>query len=332
MAFEISDGAGTPHATNYSDLLDKLITFLVGTGVWNLHNDQRGTVGEVTLRGEGLAGTENIYVGIKRYIDAINDIHGWHLQGYTGFTNAGFLINPGAITGTYLPVMPLWNSTIPYWFFANARRFIVIAKVDTVYMSMYAGHILPYGSPGHWFYPLLIGGSQISTGSGILTMPRYSNTDTEMCSPFMSQSGFVFSTGRSNICIRTADGTWLRLYNTVGSFIAPGGTSPDDNMTTLHGVFPPAQNLGILGSYGIGTSTAGYKQCRPNQAGAYPLVPLRLLAKDAPDALGIYDGVCYVPGYGVTSEDVVDDGVDEYIVFHDVFRTNLGSYFAVKKA
>lgn len=332
MAFEISDGAGTPHATNYSDLLDKLITFLVGTGDWNLHNDQRGTVGEVTLRGEGLTGTENIYVGIKRYIDAINDIHGWLLQGYTGFTNAGFHTNPGAIaSGSSIPALPLWNSTIPYWFFANARRFIVVAKVDNVYVSMYAGHILPYGSPGHWFYPLLIGGSNISN-STFSTHPRYSDTAFSMCSPFLSNSILGFSTGSSNICIRLADGTWLRLYNNIGNFLAPGGTSPTDNMQALHGVYPPVVGRGVLGGWGGNTSTNGFKQCRPNQAGDYPLVPLRLLNGNTPDALGIYDGISYIPGFGVTSQDEVTIGADEYIVFNDIFRTNLDSYFAIKKA
>lgn len=330
MAFEISDGAGTPHATNYSDLLDKLITFLVGTGVWNLHSDLRGTVGEVVLRGEGLTGTENIYVGIKRYIDAINDIHGWLLQGYTGFTGAGFLNEPGAIGGV-IPALPLWNSSIPYWFFANARRFIVVAKVDTVYVSMYAGHILPYGSPGHWFYPLCIGGSNVSNSTAA-SHPRYSDTAFSMCSPFLSNATSGFTTTNSNICIRLADGTWLRLYNTVDSFLAPGGTAPADTMTTLHGVFPPIIGRGISGGFGSGTTTNGYKQCRPNQAGNYPVIPLRLLNARTPDALGIYDGAYYVPGYGVTAQDVVDDGVDEYIVFNDVFRTNLDSYFAIKKA
>lgn len=318
MAFEISNGTTVPHAANYSDLLDKLITFLTVTNTdWQLHNDQRGSTGEVTLKGLGLAGTENIFVGIKKYANAGADIYGWFLQGYTGFTNAGFNLNPGSVSGA-VPVLSLWNSSIPYWFFANGRRFILVAKVNNIYVSMYAGHILPYGSSGQWFYPLVIGGNNISN-TAVNTLPRYSDVGSNMACPFIP----LGNTTASNLVIRSASGLWVRLYNASGSIQAPGTNTGAGVFITGHGVFPYNQ-------YAVGGS--GWFYCRPNQHGDYPLLPLRLCRSDTPDMLGIFDDVFYTSGYNATSEDVVQYSSDDYIVFQDIFRTTQGSFFAIKKA
>ncbi len=318
MAFEISNGTTVPHATSHSDLLDKLVTFLTVTNTdWTLQADNRGSTGDVVLKGLGLGGTDDIFVGIKTYTWVAGDIFGWFLQGYTGYTGAGFLNEPGAMGGA-VPVLNLWNSTIPYWFFANGRRFIVVAKVNNVYTSMYAGHILPYGSSGQWFYPLAIGGSNISnTAADFLT--RYSDTTSSMACPFIPAGNSV----ASNLVIRAASGVWVRLYNGTATFMPPGGSSGFDQKITGHGVFPYNQQQ---------SNYANWFYCRPNQAGNYPLLPLRLCRADTPDLLGIFDGALFTSGFGITSEDIVQYGGSDYLAFQDVFRTTQGSFFAVKKA
>jgi hypothetical protein len=308
----------TGNATNYSDLLDALITFATAHG-WTLHNDKRGTVGEVTLKGTGLTGTDAIFVGIKRFADAGTDRYGWILQGYTGFTDAGFMSNPGAISN-YLPTVPLWNDTIKYWFFVNARRIVMVAKVSTVYVAIYLGYILPYGSPGQWPYPLCIGGSNVTdiTGTGVV---RYSDTGGFMGVPFIP----LGTTTQSPLVIRTADGTWQRLPLLVQT-IPPVGISSPASIFTARGVWPYIEKFVESGS------PRGWSQLRPNQAGDYPLLPLRLMRGDTPDALGIFDGVRFVPGYGLSAEDTVTQSTDTWIVFQDTYKTALDSFFAVLEA
>lgn len=306
-------------ATNFSTLLDALVTFATANG-WTLHNDQRGTTGEVTLKGTGLAGTDAIYVGIKKFTDAGNDIYGWLLQGYTAFTNAGFLNNPGAIAGA-IPCLPLWNDSIDYWFFVNARRMIVVAKVSTVYLSAYLGYMLPYASPGQYAYPLVIGGSNVSNGAGT-TMPRYSDTTaTRMGAPFIP----VGDTSNCALCVRTADGTWQRLPNALTSIIPPGQTATFLN--TARGVHPYCEKFAEQT-----TTVYGWAQVRPNQAGDYPMQPLRICRGDTPDLLGIFDGVRFVPGYGLSAQDTITEGGNTWLVFQDTFKTSLDSFFAVLEA
>ncbi len=317
MASQISDGGATPHATNYSDLLDKVIAFAVGTGDWEIVSDQLGALGEIYLKGLDYSGDKNIYVGIKRYANVGTDVYGWMLQGYTGFTNTGFFGNPGAIPGQ-IPVLPLWNDTIPYWLMVNPRRILLVAKVAGVYMAMYLGLMLPYGSVGQWSYPLVVGGSNVAIdGSG--TPPRYSDTSQYMCVPFIPETG---SASLSPLVIRVPTGEWVRFFNGASAFTPPGGVS---SVTTIWGVSPYCDNR-----INNGQATQGWKWIRPNLDGDYTLKPLRIMRGNTPDALGIFDGVKFIGGYGLSAEDTVTEGADEYIAFQDTFKTDLYRFFAIK--
>ena len=52
--------------------------------------------------------------------------------------------------------------SIPYWFLADGRRVIIVAKITTVYEHAYLGFLDAYATPGEWTYPLVVGVSDVS--------------------------------------------------------------------------------------------------------------------------------------------------------------------------
>jgi hypothetical protein len=319
MAVEISNGTTVPHATDYSDLLDKLVTFAVSTTDWSIEDDQRSATGKYAiLKGIDYSGDKSIYVGIKKYSNSGSDIYGWILQGYTALNGGGFSGNPGAITGA-VPAVPLWNDTIPYWFFVNPRRIIVVAKVNNIYMAAYLGLLLPYGSIGQWSYPLVIAGSNATLDVFANSIPRYSDNSGYMIAPFISGG----DTSRCNFHVRLPTGIWQKILNNYASFV-PAGTG--SSIYTATGIAPYCNNIIDSGS----NNQNRYRQVRPDLDGNYPLKRLEVLHGEAPDILGVLDGAFFTSGYNISAEDTITKDADAYIAFQDTFRNDLFSIYAIK--
>ncbi len=148
-------------ATNHADLVERLVQFLtanttlVAAGqayekVFDNTIPASGTaiaIRQVTLRAPGLGGEDSIFMGVQSYGDTALDYYNVRLMGGTAF-------NPGALPPggdfwtafvNYSPRVQLlgWNQPMPYWFFANGRRFWIVVKVSTIYESAGAGFILP---------------------------------------------------------------------------------------------------------------------------------------------------------------------------------------------
>jgi hypothetical protein len=100
---------------------------------------------------------------------------------------------------------------------------------------------------------------------------------------------------------RTQDGHWLRLVSPTtssSSQITAGGT---------------AETL-----------------WREAPDGTRWLLPLVGTQYNPGNTLGELDGVAAVPGFGVASEDVVDDGTDDWLVVQSGWRTTSTDYAAVR--
>ncbi len=96
-------------------------------------------------------------MGVRPFERADADYYDWELCGFDGFVSTSHLrLQPGFHGKLYLP---LWQATIPYWFVADGRRAIVIAKINTNYEMAYLGLLDPYFSPEQWPYPLALGGT-----------------------------------------------------------------------------------------------------------------------------------------------------------------------------
>src|SRR5690606_37845489 len=171
---------------------------------------------ECALRGPGLSGTDEIYVNLNTVSSETADIFNIALRGATGYL-------PGVLNyaqpGAWLSrdsrdqtAMLLWDQPIKYWFIANGRRFIVIARVTSVYESMYAGLGHPYALPSEFPYMLICGGS--SSNDSI----RYSAVTTAHSSFWHPAKDSNSNLRLASLRMRDTAGVWQGFCNFYGSF------------------------------------------------------------------------------------------------------------------
>lgn len=313
MAFE----SGT--ATDHEDLLDKLVTFLT-TNVdltnagqaWSVIADRAEPLQEfegnpadrvVYFQGPGLAGLDEIHVNISTYKNTGGDYFNWAINGSTGFNASEISSNqPGARTSDC--AMLLWDSTIPYWFVANGRRFIVVAKVSTVFESLYGGFILPHATPAEFPYPLFLGGTHFEMDS------RWSATDPAhkaFWNP--TRDGSSGAGASATAGLRTTGGDWQLFGNYGNQF--------DTTLGQIAKVWPYA--------------TWVADQRDTFNASDYVLLPLTLhSSENEGNVYGEIDGVFYVSGFSSASENIITIAGEDYLVVQNTFRTAVNHYAAVK--
>lgn len=301
----------TGTATSYLDLLNKLRTFLttdatlvaagqnwteLATNSTPYSSGQDTVDFETYLKAPGLSGTEAIYINIRAFHYTASDYYNWELRGAQGYNAANqFTAQPGISQGSFVY---LWNQSIPYWFIANGQRVIVIAKVSTVYESLYLGKFLPYGTPGQYPYPVIV------SGSGYDGDRRFSDTSDYHHAFFDPVSMYVCDPANA----------WQPFQN-----------------YTQNGYFnnPP---YNVLWPY------AYYSNSRPNWMsanldGGYTVFPIRLQqSSPSINILGELDGVGFVTGNSNSSESTVNDGTNTWMVVQSIFRTAADNYCAVKMA
>ena len=294
MAVEI----GT--ADNYLDLLEKLKAFLttneelVSAGQqWEVLSEKdEDYPAQVFFRAPGLSGKENIFINIRAFYNQNGDYYNWRIQGSIGFEpTAKYTDQPQSSPQSYLY---LWQHKIPYWFVANGQRVIVVAKVSTVYMTMYAGKILPYGTPSHFPYPILISGCDQAGGR------RWSSTTLD--------TSCIFSPGKGSF-LYYPDGTWKQVINRYGN----GSIENEKIMVapTCAGGFIRAN-----GSHWDGQAIS------PNPDGSYMLLPLILYSTElSRNVYGEVDGIYWVTGLANASENIIPSDGKKHIVVQNVFRT-----------
>lgn len=180
-------------AANYKDLLAVLATFAAANG-WTIL-EQSDT--QVYLKGEGLAGLDEIYCGISAFENTTAGYYNWQLTGSWGYRSGRtFLQHPGNGGSCYCY---LWNNEIPYWMFATPRRIIVVAKISTYYQTIHLGLLNPPATDKQYPYPLMIG------GCGATSTNLWSNT---------GNSAFWAGNATSGI-ISTASGEWTTIATTA---------------------------------------------------------------------------------------------------------------------
>ena len=340
----------TGTATNYTDLLAKLRTFLTATlsapERWTELRYVTSGPHELILQGPG-SGTDEIIVGIKTIEDGVGDYQNWKLGGFTGYLGgAPFEAQPGYSGEAPGPVhFTLWNSSIPYWFIADGRRVIVVAKISTSYMWCHLGFLNTYASPGQYPYPLLIGGNLAwgNTAPPAVTSAdwRWSYAGVEHANPpqnffngFSDPSGGY--TGRSQLRLRLASGTWRDLWSGWQSTYDPNLiTAIGDRHYNSGGSIPTWRQLpeASAGLSGVWPCCTNLDAMEAQIDGGYATLPLIVMAGarsgDAADLLGEIAGVFQVTG-GPSAEDLLDIGGDDYLVVPNVHRQNRADYVAIK--
>ncbi len=302
----------TGTATSYLDLLNQLRAFLTGTSMGTSAWTELGTVSsggaftgvdgnaytsqfESYLKAPGLSGSESIYLNLRAYSSATLVVDNIEIQAAQGYSaGAGYVNQPYTSPGTYLP---LWTSSIPYWFIANGQRCIVIAQVGTVYESAYFGKFLPYATSAQYAYPVVV------SGSGKVPSLNYTSTDATshsmFCDPVDMQLCYV-------------DNSWQTVNNQI-------------NGTAQNSVWP------FQIQYGAGAIAYQPSWCYPDVDGGYPLLPSIISTGGTPasNVLGELDGVFWVPGNGQSSGSTITISGTTYTVFQSAFETGVNNFFAV---
>lgn len=306
----------TGNASGLDDLFDTIIGFATDH-TWTILEDFRNTAGKLhtILKGVGLSGNDEIYIGVQKYLNALFGVYGLRLQGFTGYqegvafdSQAGAIPhNPGA--NRYSPTIPLWNDSMKYWITGNGRHLKFAAKISAVYEAGYAGFGKMYGTPKQFPYPLIIGGSAVD-------QQKY------------DQAGAIHS--HFAIPYAGTTDTSLRLRDTAGIWRA---FSIHDNMQG-YTVFPYQEYSSRSGKQGwtnlIATPNAG----DPGNP-IFPVQPVLLVhqtTNEGVDVFGELDGVYHIGGLNNAVENILHIGSDQYLVLQNVARNTPQNYWGMKLA
>lgn len=324
----------TGTASDHEDLYEKLLDFLqnnedlVNDGQnWELVWEAPGGAAnetDVVLKGPGLAGSDEVFVGMSLVTDPDLDSYAVHLHGFTGvFQSATALAdhqNPSPRVGFWLDTNPF-----DYWFVANGRRFMVVLKISTVYEAAYAGLFLPFATPVAYPYPLFVGGS---FGESIQSTPNWRSTHD--CHRHFVYPWAEYSPSQTW-------GSAAKMLNPLGTWMDVASRRSNASSATRQIADIGPESFGASAynaerdrAPGIPGYDAWRKGLMANLDGSYPLTPFTLLTRDGNDAaFGTLHGCHHVPGQGNSAENIVTiDGVD-HLVVQNAFRTSVGDYWAI---
>lgn len=278
-------------AANYKDLLAIMVTFAAANG-WTVL-EQSAT--RVYLRGEGLAGLDEIYCGVETYEDPVNGRYNWSMVGSWGY-RAGRALNAHPMSsnraGTDLIVGHFWNAAMPYWMVCTPRRIIVCAKVGTTYQMVYLGLLTPPATDAQYPYPLFIG------GSGKVLTQSYADA----LNVFWNATAAYY----------------------VARISLPGGTWGSQGTATQTPAKPLLVPDSVNRANRLNTLTA--------LDGSYLLDPIYYNSSQTGYSViaGQLDGLFQVTGYNNSAENIITVGGVNYMVFPDGSKSGYGDYCAMR--
>lgn len=246
---------------------------------------------EYAIKGPGLSGADEIYLNLKTYGSAQLDLYNIEVRYSTGFDpTRNWMSQPGTSSAEFAL---LWNQDIKYWFIANGRRFMVIAKVSTTYASLHGGFILPYGLPSEMPYPIAVGGGSPSN-------VRWSHQD-ERHSSFWNPGAYGSSTV-AGLYLRRTDGSQEVFANVVYSTSPNGWTYPYRDLIAY----------------------------RTSPSNDYALQPVTLYSSTGGgNVWGELQGVYHISGFNNASENTLVIDGKTYLVVQSGYRSGPNDYAAI---
>lgn len=305
----------TGTATDYHDLLDDLRTWLTVTVGWT--EESYTPPGSITdpallyLSGPGAGPSSRVYVNIETEANATDGTYSWAIYGATGYTSGlDASSQPGAGGGAYFN---LWEQSLDYWFYANDRRFIVVAKAGTNYLSMYAGFMLPFALPSEYPYPLYIGANYRTP-----ELPSESN----------NSNSFILAPGDGSAMYRRrTSNLWYAVENQIISGTSPSPAAGERAFLWPAGVGPRslAPNVNNPEQW----SHAGFNSMRPNANDESVVIQAHLIDMQDRTVVGAIEGLFATSGFGRTAEQTITVGATTYRLFPRVFRSTAGDFMAI---
>lgn len=330
-------------ATSAVDLWNKLVAFLTSNPtlaalgeewdiVWTAPGGQQED--GIVLKAPGASGGDQILIGLNRADALAADEQAFYMRGMTAVLGSAPTIddhiNDSGTVGCFLDSGPM-----EYWMVASGRRFVMIAKMSTVYSALYGGFFLPYANPLAYPYPLMIGGSFAQnefTANRVLNWRSQSYLHAHFPYSGYNQEFGVTDEMRKSSC----------YYIDVGGIWRPVTTSPVSAAQMAPYAFDPADEANSQDYWPYDGNPAGNSGRVPrysdmiarleeNVGGGYGLNQLTInTSQPSAETVGVLDGCYHVPGQNNAVENIVQiDGVD-YLVMQNVFRTDVRQYWALR--
>jgi hypothetical protein len=279
---------------------------------------KRRTAGvQMIWQAPGNGNLDQILVGAEVFSNTSGDYFNWRLGGFTAFDSSltfenqpNYLGGPGQTLPS--PVLNLWDSSIPFWFVANGRRVIVVAKISTVYVVAYLGFMSTYPSPGAFPYPLVVAGSMAWDGVNVSSEPVVGSNNWRW-----SYAGDELRNFGIGLPVKSHDsGCQLRLRLPTGIW---RGFDSGFNESNFGRLWPYSD--AIIG---------GMADWRADLDGGYSILPIVLYDSAVLNIYGELDGIGATTGFAQSSENTITIAGVSWLVVQNVNRTTKIDYFAVK--
>lgn len=295
MAF--TSGTATNHVDLYNKLRDFLVAGMSPTGErWTQISGNGGVLtatDEIVLKGPGLAGSDEVLVGLKIFASAGSDYFNLAFNGLT-IWNPALATVDAQINRSGWKTLHLWDDVIDYWFVASGRRFIVVVRISTFYFASYVGFTLPLALPSQYPYPLFVG------ASSDLTTTRWSFVDPRMRNFFDACEG--------GAALLFPDVVWRWCANWQN-------TTNDGNQIDNVNMQPWRWD---------------YTPLRDNIDGSYTLIPATVVSNNPYQAqICRMDGVFRVTGFGNSAGSLIAVGGVNHLVVPNVYRNSWQHFAAI---
>lgn len=326
-------------ATSHTDLYAKLLDFLQNNAALNA-NGQKWTIAwthpagvqaGVILRGPGLASQESISIGLALHADAVADQYWIEVYGMAGVTASALTMLDHVNVNPTVVRMYLDAGATRYWFVANGRRFVVVAKISTVFESLYAGLFLPYATPLAYPYPLMIGGT-VGPKLPVGVIDSWRTVDQAHSAwPFAFVREDLGTPVRTSCQVLSPAGEWLTVsgteYNGAGNFDADVAIHPNKSAKLLPYLGVDQKPSQVYGEGQVESHAA----LAPAADGTLALTHMHLVRISAQEAIyGVFDGCMRVVGFGNAAENIVTVDGTQWLTVQNTYRTAGGDYFALK--
>jgi hypothetical protein len=306
----------TGTASHQNDLLDDLKTFLTANGWTSLSYSAGATATDdahLYLNAPGFGGTNQVYVNIVSENNSTSGYYGWKVMGALSY-NANY--GPESQAGTIGPVwFNTWDSTISYWMYCNDRRFIVVAKVNTSYISCYAGFFLPFATSGEYAHPLYVGGNGFS-----LNAYSSSNTSNRMIADPGRYTAYYRTRNGSNVAVANHDNTGTTAIDVLDgarAFMWP------------HATAAVYSTLATSSASSLDWARGGLTYLVNNASGESVLIPCHIVNTAQNEFPGALEGVYAISGDSRSSEGTISTGGVTYRLFENIGRSTNRDFMAI---
>ena len=292
---------------------------------------------EIILDGNG-GGSDHIYVGFKSYHDDGLEYYNVAVYGFTGYDSLLDFdsqpgISPGSIDGSAGgAIVPMLNSSMNFKISVTSRRILGAVITGAAVYAFHAGLLDPFTTDAEQPYPMFICGSTAQNTKvadaaelytrGPINPLRYTSNTT------YKGPGFL----------RLASGTWAEVIN--GYYRADSYTYESNSAivfpvgrSAVSTSYPPSATHEHV--FAFWQNNTLYKVVAT--PGDIRLMIPAMVCLNAPSTygqgiMGMVDGLFWIPGSGLVSEDRIEYSTDWYTALKSGTNNGFEDFFAIRES